>query len=64
VNTDAPWPSDKDATARVLEIQAKLHRWATDASQRRFCDLFNLVCDPALLMVAWLTGPHSWVHRL
>jgi RNA-directed DNA polymerase len=53
VNIGAPWPSYKEATARVLEIQAKLHRWATDDSERRFCDLFNLVCDPAFLVVAW-----------
>jgi RNA-directed DNA polymerase len=53
VNTGAPWPSNKKATARVLEIQTKLHRWATDDSERRFRDLFNLVCDPAFLVVAW-----------
>ena len=45
MNTDAPWPS--------LEIQAKLHRWATDGPDRRFGDLFNLVCDPAFLTVGW-----------
>jgi RNA-directed DNA polymerase len=38
---------------RVLEIQAKLHRWARKDSRRRFDDLFNLVCDPAFLRVAW-----------
>lgn len=31
----------------------KLHRWATAESGRRFDDLFNLVCDPAFLLVAW-----------
>jgi RNA-directed DNA polymerase len=41
------------AERRVLEIQAKLHRWARDDSHRRFDDLFNLVCDPAFLLVAW-----------
>jgi RNA-directed DNA polymerase len=53
VNTDAPWSSLDEARARVLEIQTKLHRWATDGPDRRFDDLFNLVCDPAFLMVGW-----------
>jgi RNA-directed DNA polymerase len=53
VNTDAPWPSLDEARARVLKIQAKLHQWATDSPDRRFCDLLNLVCDPAFLMVGW-----------
>jgi RNA-directed DNA polymerase len=53
VNTDAPWPTLEEAEARVLGIQAKLHQWATDSPERRFCDLFNLVCDPAFLTVAW-----------
>jgi RNA-directed DNA polymerase len=39
--------------ARVREIQTKLHRWATADRGRRFDDLFNLVHDPAFLMVAW-----------
>src|SRR5213596_1933387 len=41
------------AERRVLEIQAKLHRWARDDPHRRFGDLFNLVADPAFLLVAW-----------
>ncbi|MFI5635733.1 group II intron reverse transcriptase/maturase [Streptomyces sp. NPDC051664] len=41
------------AERRVLEIQTKLHRWATDDPDRRFDDLFNLVADPAFLLVAW-----------
>ena len=53
MNTGAPWPTAEQAEARVLEIQTKLHRWATDAPDRRFADLFNLVCDPAVLLVAW-----------
>jgi hypothetical protein len=53
VNTGAPWPSLAEARIRVLEIQAKLHRWATDDSGRRFGDLFDLVCDPAFLTVGW-----------
>src|SRR4029453_14588883 len=38
---------------RVRGIQAKLHRWATQDRTRRFGDLFNLVCDPAFLLVGW-----------
>ena len=53
MNTDAPWPSLDEARSRVLEIQAKLHQWATDSPDRRFGDLFNLVCDPAFLTVGW-----------
>jgi len=53
VNTDAPWPTLDEAEARVLGIQRKLHRWATDDPHRRFDDLFNLVADPAFLVVAW-----------
>jgi len=41
------------AEVRVLEIQTKLHRWARDDRDRRFDDLFNLVADPAFLLVAW-----------
>ena len=41
------------AERRVLEIQTKLHRWADDDPHRRFDDLFNLVTDPAFLLVAW-----------
>ncbi len=55
MNTGAPWPtlSVEEAEARVLGIQAKLHQWATDDPARRFDDLFNLTCDPALLLVGW-----------
>ncbi|MFI6604854.1 group II intron reverse transcriptase/maturase [Nonomuraea sp. NPDC050536] len=38
---------------RVLSIQTKLHRWAGEDRSRRFDDLFNLVADPAFLVVAW-----------
>ena len=53
MNTGAPWPTAELAEARVLGIQAKLHRWAIDDPTRRFDDLFNLVCDPAFLLVGW-----------
>ncbi|MFJ8403417.1 group II intron reverse transcriptase/maturase [Streptomyces microflavus] len=53
MNTDAlEWALMK-AERRVLEIRTKLHRWATDDPDRRFDDLFNLVADPAFLLVAW-----------
>src|SRR6058998_916750 len=38
---------------RVSEMQAKLHRWAAADPGRRFDDLFNLVHDPAALLVAF-----------
>jgi len=53
VNTGVPWPDADQAEARVLGIQTKLHRWATDDPKRRFDDLYNLVYDPAVLLVAW-----------
>lgn len=53
MNTGAPWPGAAQARARVLGIQTKLHRWATADEDRRFDDLFNLVADPAFLVVAW-----------
>ena len=34
-------------------MQAKLHRWAVADPGRRFDDLFNFVCDPATLIVAF-----------
>jgi RNA-directed DNA polymerase len=53
VNTDELEWALFEAERRVLEIQTKLHRWARDDSRRRFDDLFNLVADPAFLLVAW-----------
>jgi len=53
VNTDELESATYGAEQRVLEIQAKLHRWARDDPHRRFDDLFNLVADPAFLLVAW-----------
>ena len=46
-------PALQAAERRVLEIQAKLHQWARSDPGRRFDDLYNLVCDPAFLRVAW-----------
>nr|WP_202896124.1 group II intron reverse transcriptase/maturase [Actinopolymorpha pittospori] len=53
VNTDELESALFRAERRVLEIQTKLHRWARDEPHRRFDDLFNLVADPAFLLVAW-----------
>jgi RNA-directed DNA polymerase len=53
VNTDEPEYALVKAERRVLEIQAKLHRWASDDPHRRFDDLYNLVADPGFLLVAW-----------
>jgi RNA-directed DNA polymerase len=39
--------------SRVSGMQAKLHRWAAADPGRRFDDLFNFVCDPATLIVAF-----------
>lgn len=52
MNTSAPMPVHV-AEHRVLGWQTKLHRWAVQDEQQRFGDLFNLVCDPATLQVAW-----------
>lgn len=52
MNTSAPLPVI-EARQRVLGWQTKLHRWTGEDEQKRFADLFNLVCDPATLLVAW-----------
>ena len=52
MNTPAPL-GVKLAQERVLGWQTKLHRWAVQDEQQRFGDLFNLICDPATLLVAW-----------
>ena len=53
MNTGDPWPEREAAEARVLAMQCKLHQWATSDSGRCFDDLFDLVHDPAFLVVAW-----------
>jgi RNA-directed DNA polymerase len=53
VNTDELESALMRAEIRVLKIQTKLHQWASDDPHRRFDDLFNLVADPAFLLVAW-----------
>jgi RNA-directed DNA polymerase len=59
VNTDELGYVLYEAEHRVLEIQSKLHRWARDDPHRRFDDLFNLVTDPAFLLVAWDRVRHN-----
>jgi RNA-directed DNA polymerase len=53
VNTSASPLGLEEAQRRVLHVQCKLHKWASHDAGRRFCDLWNLVCDPATLLVAW-----------
>lgn len=53
VNIGAALMMPYTAEQRVLDIQAKLHRWAAADRGRRFDDLFNLVVDPAFLVMAW-----------
>lgn len=53
MNTDDLRLSFEEAEPQVLRMQAKLHQWATDSPDRRFSDLYNLVSDPAFLVVAW-----------
>ena len=53
MNIGDPWPDLVEAEQRVLAMQTKLHQWANSDPDRRFDDLFNLVYDPAFLVVAW-----------
>ena len=53
VNTGALLTMPFAAGQRVLDIQARLHRWAVADAGRQFDDLFNLVADPAFLVMAW-----------
>ena len=53
VNTGASLELPVGPRQRVSEMQAKLHRWAVADLGRRFDDLFNFVCDPATLFVAF-----------
>jgi RNA-directed DNA polymerase len=53
VNTGTPWLDADVAEARVVHLQRKLHAWASNDDTKRFRDLWNLVCDPATLQVAW-----------
>ena len=62
MNTGVAWPIDStEAWARVLRMQAKLHRWAVADPGRRFDDVFNLVYDPAFPRCS--VGPGADQHR-
>ncbi|MEV0733388.1 group II intron reverse transcriptase/maturase [Polymorphospora sp. NPDC050346] len=53
VDTPVTWPSVLRAEARVRKMQTKLHRWAVADHGFRFDDVFNFVCDPATLVMAF-----------
>ena len=53
MNIGEPWPDLDKAERRVQQMQSKLHQWAKADPGRRFDDLYNLVYDPAFLVVAW-----------
>ncbi len=53
MNIGAPWPDLSKAELRVRVMQTKLRQWAKADPGRCFDDLYNLVYDPAFLMVAW-----------
>jgi RNA-directed DNA polymerase len=53
VNIGEPWPDLDEAELRVHAMQTKLHQWAISDPDRHFDDLYNLVYDPAFLVVAW-----------
>ena len=54
VNTGVDgWPGEGRAYLTVRRMQTKLHDWAVKDHGRRFDDLWNLVCDPAFLTMAW-----------
>ena len=50
VNSDACFLGPRQQVART---QIKYHRWAKTDRTMRFGDLFNLVCHPGYLLVAW-----------
>jgi RNA-directed DNA polymerase len=53
VNTGESWPDPYGAEQRGRRMQTKLHQWATDDPGCRFDDLFDLVCHPDFLTIAW-----------
>jgi hypothetical protein len=44
---------------RVVRTQVKYHGWAKTDRTARFGDLFNLVCHPVHLLVAWEHVAHN-----
>lgn len=53
VDVPVAWPVAEYAELRVRKMQIKLHRWAVADHGFRFDDVFNFVCDPATLVVAF-----------
>jgi len=53
LNSGAPPQVAHGPRERVSRMQAKLHCWAAADPGRRFDDLYNLVHDPATLLVAF-----------
>lgn len=53
MNSGEPWPDADSAWFRVRWMRTKLHQWAVSDRGRWFDDLFNLVCHPDFLAVAW-----------
>src|SRR5215831_5831976 len=45
--------SDTVNTGFILDMQRKLYRWSAADPDRRFADLFNIVCDRRTLLHAW-----------
>ena len=45
--------SDTVNTAFILDMQRKLYRWSAATADKRYADLFNIVCDRRTLHRAW-----------
>ncbi len=45
--------SDTVNTGFILDMQRKLYRWSAVDPDKRFADLFNIVCDRGTLFHAW-----------
>lgn len=45
--------SDTVNTEFILDMHRKLYRWSATTSEKRFADLFNVVCNRATLFFAW-----------
>src|SRR3954471_20249409 len=45
--------SDTVNTGFILDMQRKLYRWSAADPEKRFADLFNVVCDRGTLLHAW-----------
>jgi RNA-directed DNA polymerase len=45
--------SDAVNAGFILDMQRKLYRWSAANPEKRFADLFNIVCDRGTLLRAW-----------